>query len=255
MFQQWPWSSFTEFTCFFSRSITIEETHKKKTATVSYLANGQPFKLLGITYLVGKISRSNFYFRVHWLSEVLFWTSICLSKSSLNCLLPISLGPISTAAKMFGSIVDLKKKSTELWKSSPEAMQIFQVWNLPHFGGGAPLFALKKIIRFWKLPAVILRCYCTPKKKTNMTSWKIHPWEEDIYIYISYWKWLKLLCFSNVMLVFSGSGVWGEWKCLNYATFHTWIWETVSPSKVAGCIHWKPSSRKRRKKSVIISPW
>ena len=28
------------------------------------------FKLFGITYLVGKISRSNFYFRVHWLSEL-----------------------------------------------------------------------------------------------------------------------------------------------------------------------------------------
>ena len=27
------------------------------------------FQLFGITYLVGKISRSNFYFRVHWLSE------------------------------------------------------------------------------------------------------------------------------------------------------------------------------------------
>ena len=27
------------------------------------------FKLLGIPYLVGKISRSNFFFRVHWLSE------------------------------------------------------------------------------------------------------------------------------------------------------------------------------------------
>ena len=26
-------------------------------------------KLFGITYLVGKISRSNFYVRVHWLSE------------------------------------------------------------------------------------------------------------------------------------------------------------------------------------------
>ena len=26
-------------------------------------------KLSGITYLVGKISRSNFCFRVHWLSE------------------------------------------------------------------------------------------------------------------------------------------------------------------------------------------
>ena len=33
------------------------------------------FKLFGITYLVGKISRSNFYFRVHWLSELFlgFW--------------------------------------------------------------------------------------------------------------------------------------------------------------------------------------
>ena len=28
------------------------------------------FKLLGIPYLVGKISRSNFFFRVHWLSEL-----------------------------------------------------------------------------------------------------------------------------------------------------------------------------------------
>ena len=27
------------------------------------------FKLLGIPYLVGKTSRSNFFFRVHWLSE------------------------------------------------------------------------------------------------------------------------------------------------------------------------------------------
>ena len=27
------------------------------------------FKLLGIPFLVGKISRSSFYFKVHWLSE------------------------------------------------------------------------------------------------------------------------------------------------------------------------------------------
>ena len=30
------------------------------------------FKLFGITYLVGKISRSNFFFSVHWLSEIFF---------------------------------------------------------------------------------------------------------------------------------------------------------------------------------------
>ena len=29
------------------------------------------FQLFGITYLVGKI-KSNFYFRVHWLSEYLY---------------------------------------------------------------------------------------------------------------------------------------------------------------------------------------
>ena len=48
-----------------------------------YLANGQPaLNFLGITYLVGKISRSNFYFRVHWLSKLptgyiwlFFWDS------------------------------------------------------------------------------------------------------------------------------------------------------------------------------------
>ena len=40
---------------------------------VNYLANRLTgFKLLGIPYLVGKISRSNFYFRVHWLSEWYF---------------------------------------------------------------------------------------------------------------------------------------------------------------------------------------
>ena len=31
------------------------------------------FKLFGITYLVGKISGSNFFFRVHWLTEEMFF--------------------------------------------------------------------------------------------------------------------------------------------------------------------------------------
>ena len=35
----------------------------------SLLGQWLNFKLFGITYLVGKISRSNFFFRVHWLSE------------------------------------------------------------------------------------------------------------------------------------------------------------------------------------------
>ncbi len=37
----------------------------------SYLANGQPFELLGIPYLVGKI-KFKLFFRVHWLSECWF---------------------------------------------------------------------------------------------------------------------------------------------------------------------------------------
>ena len=37
---------------------------------IGFLGQWLNFKLFGITYLVGKISRSNFYFRVHWLSEL-----------------------------------------------------------------------------------------------------------------------------------------------------------------------------------------
>ena len=33
-------------------------------------------KLFGITYSIGKISRSNFYFRVHWLSKLLVWVLV-----------------------------------------------------------------------------------------------------------------------------------------------------------------------------------
>ena len=51
------------------------ENETLKTETRTYLANGQPFKLLGITYFCRENKGSNFYFRVHWLSKCTFSSS------------------------------------------------------------------------------------------------------------------------------------------------------------------------------------
>ncbi len=50
------------------------------------------FKLFGITYLVGRIKSSNFFFRVHWLSEVLLIPQK-LSTFFLNLQDPVAVGP------------------------------------------------------------------------------------------------------------------------------------------------------------------
>ena len=61
---------------------------------LSLLGQWLEVKLFGITYLVGKISRSNFYFKVHWLSELYIWMILLSSQqqaqTSLRRCLPFA---------------------------------------------------------------------------------------------------------------------------------------------------------------------
>ena len=61
---------------------------------LSLLGQWLNFQLFGITYLVGKISRSKFYFKVHWLSELYIWMILLSSQlqaqTSLQRCLPFA---------------------------------------------------------------------------------------------------------------------------------------------------------------------
>ena len=65
-----PWKSKTKQRMVF-RMIHVKDSllPMGKVWSLDFLGMANLFLLLGMTYLVGKISRSNFYFRVHWPSE------------------------------------------------------------------------------------------------------------------------------------------------------------------------------------------